>query len=78
MSRKNIITIILALVALTASSQNNQYWLRGRVHDNFTDAGIKGANVYLLNKDSVTLDSTKVKGRDMFSFRVYRDKSFRL
>ncbi|MDE7118341.1 MAG: hypothetical protein K2O61_06840, partial [Bacteroidaceae bacterium] len=33
--------------------------------------------MYLLNKDSVTLDSTQIKGRDMFSFRVNRDKSFR-
>ena len=38
---------------------------------------IKGAKVYLLNKDSVMLDSTQIKGRDMFSFRVNRDKSFR-
>lgn len=41
MSRKNTITTILA-AAMTAGAQNNQYWLRGRVHDNFTDAGSKG------------------------------------
>ena len=77
MNRRQLITIILALAAMTAWAQTDYYWLSGRVHDNFTDAGIKGAKVYLLNKDSVMLDSTQIKGRDMFSFRVNRDKSFR-
>jgi len=42
MSRKNIITIILALAALTVGAQMDYYWLRGRVHDNFTAAGSTG------------------------------------
>lgn len=71
------IMVSFLILCSAVSSQNNQYWLRGRVHDNFTDAGLKGANVYLLDNDSVTLDSTQIKGRDMFSFRVNRDKSFR-
>ena len=77
MNKRQLIIIVLGLTAMTAWAQTDYYWLRGRVHDNFTDAGIKGANVYLLNKDNITLDSTKIKGRDMFSFRVNRDKSFR-
>jgi hypothetical protein len=77
MNRRQLITIVLGLTAMTAWAQTDYYWLSGRVHDNFTDAGIKGAKVYLLNKDSVMLDSTQIKGRDMFSFRVNRDKSFR-
>ena len=77
MNRRQLITIVLGLTAMAAWAQTDYYWLSGRVHDNFTDAGIKGAKVYLLNKDSVMLDSTQIKGRDMFSFRVNRDKSFR-
>ncbi len=76
--KRQILTIIIALAAaMSAQAQTDYYWLSGRVHDNFTDAGIKGAKVYLLNMDSVMLDSTQIMGRDMFSFRVNRDKSFR-
>ncbi len=57
-------------------AQSNGFWLRGYVRDNFTDAGIDKAKVYLLSKDSVIMDSIQTRG-DYFSFRVKRDKSFR-
>ena len=80
MSRKNIITIILALAALTAGAQTDRFSLGGYIRDNFTDAGIEKAKVYLLSKDSVILDSTQTIGgysSGYFQFRVNRDRSFR-
>ena len=44
MNRRQLITIVLGLTAMAAWAQTDYYWLSGRVHDNFTDAGIKGAN----------------------------------
>src|SRR5574344_1008863 len=60
----------------SAYAQSNTFWLNGHVRDNFTDAEIKEAKVYLLSKDSVIRDSTQTTG-DYFSFRVKRDNSFR-
>jgi hypothetical protein len=60
----------------SVNAQSNTFWLNGHVHDNFTDAGIDKAKVYLLSKDSVIRDSTQTTG-DYFSFRVKRDNSFR-
>jgi len=60
----------------SVNAQSNGFWLNGHVRDNFTDAGIKEAKVYLLSKDSVIRDSTQTRD-DYFSFRVKRDKSFR-
>ena len=80
MSRKNIITIILALAALTAGAQADRFSLGGYIRDNFTDAGIEKAKVYLLSKDSVILDSTQTIGgysSGYFQFSVKRDRAFR-
>jgi len=57
---------------ISVNAQSNGFWLRGYVRDNFTDAGIDKAKVYLLSKDRVIMDSTQTTG-DYFSFRVKRD-----
>ena len=87
--RRQIITIILALVALSASAQvvivaGNQdpdvgrefYKLNFEVLDNFTGVRIKDVKAYLMTTDSVVVDSLESKsGR--CSFKVKRDKAFR-
>ena len=80
MDRMIILTIILALVALTAKAQADRFSLGGYIRDNFADAGIEKAKVYLLSKDSVILDSTQTIGghsSGYFLFRVKRDRHFR-
>lgn len=77
---KNIFCFIVIVLSFTSflsvKAQDNSYWLSSKVHDNFTDAVINNARVFLLNKDSVILDSTQTKW-DNFSFRVKKDKYFR-
>ena len=78
--KRQIITIIIALIATSAWAQADIFGLGGYIRDNFTDAGIEKAKVYLLSKDSVVLDSTQTIGgysSGYFLFRVKRDKSFR-
>ena len=51
----------------SAYAQSNTFWLNGHVRDNFTDAEIKEAKVYLLSKDSMILDSTQTTSGNLNS-----------
>ncbi len=89
MERRTIITTILVLFAMPMLAQvvvvrTNQdpslgrefYMLNVKVLDNFTGSSINDVQTYLMNKDSVVIDSTQSKnGR--CSFKVKRDKAFR-
>ena len=46
--KRQIITIIIALIATSAWAQADIFGLGGYIRDNFTDAGIEKAKVYLL------------------------------
>lgn len=52
------------------------FWLDGYVRDGFTNENIDKAAVYLLNQDSVLLDSTQTKQHG-WSLNIKRSKSFR-
>jgi len=71
-----IATLFSLMSFISAYAQSDTYRLSGQVHDNFTDAGLDSAKVYLMNKDSVILDSALTKYA-RYSFNVKRDKSFR-
>ena len=90
MNKKSIITALLVLIALRASSQvvivsggsqdpslgRDFYMLSFDVLDNFTGVRIKDVKAYLMTKDSVVIDTLQSKsGR--CSFKVKRDKTFR-
>ncbi|MDE5739883.1 MAG: hypothetical protein K2H92_06185, partial [Bacteroidaceae bacterium] len=60
----------------SVDAQSNTFMLYGRIRDGFTDAVIENATVYLMNQDSVILDSVLKTGYS-FRFDVKRDKSFR-
>lgn len=60
----------------SADAQSDTFGLYGHIRDGFTNAGIENATVFLMNMDSVILDSMQRK-RDSFYFDVKRDKSFR-
>lgn len=68
--------LLLLFAMPNVFAQNSTYWLRGHLRDGFTNSAIKDAKVYLLNTDSVVLDSVPVRGEN-FSFRLKRDKTFK-
>ena len=51
----------------SVNAQSNTFWLNGYVRDNFTDAVIEKAKVYLLSKDSMILDSTQTTSGNLNS-----------
>ncbi|MBP5479323.1 MAG: hypothetical protein J6Y15_08185, partial [Bacteroidaceae bacterium] len=58
-----IICSLFLFCGLTTEAQNKQhmFYLRGSVYDSFTGAGIKDVRVYMMNTDSVILDSVTVR-----------------
>ena len=70
--------VLLFVVAISqVYGQKDSVWISGEVHDGFTGERIDSAKVFLLNKDSVVLDSTSTDRWSNFYFKVKRDKSFR-
>lgn len=58
-------TIFLqSIVKINAQNKQQEFHLKGTVYDSFTGAGIENAKVYLLNSDSIIVDSTTVKTGD--------------
>lgn len=55
----------------SVNAQSNTFWLNSYVRDNFTDAVIEKAKVYLLSKDSVILDSTQTTSGNLNSGFFY-------
>ena len=49
------------------------YYFLSQVRDGFTNAKIGGVNVYLMNEDSVVLDSCKSNSSGSFSIKVRRE-----
>ena len=88
----NYLSILIVLLSLSfnlkteAQNKQHMFYLRGSVYDSFTGAGIKDVKVYMMNTDSVILDSATVRygrfnsgginGYDaMFSFYTSKQKS---
>ena len=67
---RRIITLILALAAMTAGAQNDSILIRGAVRDNFTNAEITSGRVYFMNSDSVVLDSMPFRRWGGFRIKV--------
>ena len=63
----------LVLFLLSAHAQKDYYYFISQVRDGFTNAKIGNVNVYLLTKDSVTLDSCKSSSSGSFSIKVRRE-----
>ena len=78
--KRTTLLFIMMLSAICGWAQTNAFSLDGYVRDDFTNAGIADANVYLLNNDSIVQDSAKTLSgysSGFFRFNVKRDKSFR-
>lgn len=69
---RTILFSLLCACFTSMDAQNKSYWLRGHVRDGFTNAGVDKAKVYLLNTDSLVIDSTETRG-DYFSFNLKRN-----
>lgn len=76
MKRIFLILMVLTMCSSAYAQSSDEFRLIGRVRDGFTNKGIDKAAVYLLNSDSVLLDSMLTKG-DYWNFKVRRDKSLR-
>lgn len=92
MQTRNYLSILIVLLSLSfnlkteAQNKQHMFYLRGTVYDSFTGAGIRDVKVYMMNTDSVILDSATVRygrfnsgginGYDaMFSFYTSKQKS---
>ena len=60
--RRLFVTIVGVLfILLPTKAQREFYYLTSQVKDNFTNERIKDVKVYLLNNDSLILDSLRIK-----------------
>ena len=75
-----ILTLFLGVFSFASAQEKEKesdtFGLHGRINDGFTDAAIENATVYLMNQDSVILDTMLTKQYGLY-FQVKRDKSLR-
>ncbi len=74
------------IAKIKAQNTQQEFRLKGTVYDSFTGAGIENAKVYLLNSDSIIVDSTTIETGDcgeggtnnfdaIFTFTMSKPKS---
>ena len=72
--RRLFVTIVGVLfILLPTKAQREFYYLTSQVKDNFTNERIKDVKVYLLNNDSLILDSANTTNTGSFSIEIKRN-----